>query len=110
MYGLSNRHSPNLLFPNAYRRPFAPVWQMYPISNDFTAFNWDWFTDHAPSAFISTIETKHAVIGEHYILPNLEKEEDVVDAEFWANVFSNSVAEGDNPMEPVSDILYPIID
>jgi hypothetical protein len=35
---------------------------------------------------------------------------EVADAEFWANAYSGSVAEGDNPMEPISDILYPIID
>jgi hypothetical protein len=33
-----------------------------------------------------------------------------MDAKFWANYFSYSVASGDDPMEPMSDIIYPIVD
>jgi hypothetical protein len=33
----------------------------------------------------------------------------VEDAEFWARIYSGSISPGDNPMEPTSDILYPII-
>jgi hypothetical protein len=33
--------------------------------------------------------------------------EDVADAEFWAKAYSGSVAANENPMEPVSDIIYP---
>jgi hypothetical protein len=38
------------------------------------------------------------------------KPEEVAENEFWANVFSGSVSEGDDPREPISDLLYPIVD
>jgi hypothetical protein len=33
----------------------------------------------------------------------------VEDAEYWAEIYSGSIRPGDNAMEPVSDILYPIL-
>jgi hypothetical protein len=33
----------------------------------------------------------------------------VEDAEYWANVFSALVNDGDNPMEPMSGIVYPVV-
>jgi hypothetical protein len=41
---------------------------------------------------------------------NRDDAEEVSTAEYWAKVFSGSVDQGDDPMEPVSDILYPVID
>ena len=35
--------------------------------------------------------------------------DDVAHAAYWADLFSGSVSPGDNPNEPVSDIIYPII-
>jgi hypothetical protein len=32
------------------------------------------------------------------------------DANFWAKTYSRAIDPADNPLEPVSDILYPIID
>jgi hypothetical protein len=32
------------------------------------------------------------------------------DAKYWAQIYSPTIDPADNPLEPVSDILYPIID
>jgi hypothetical protein len=36
--------------------------------------------------------------------------DEIENAEYWADVYSGWVSPGDNPMEPVSDIIYPVID
>jgi hypothetical protein len=36
--------------------------------------------------------------------------DEVANAEYWADVYSGWVSSGDDPMEPVSDIIYPVID
>jgi hypothetical protein len=56
-----------------FSRRFAPVWQTYPIplpSETFSAINWDWLTDVDPDPFISSYETKRAILGEPYNLPD----------------------------------------
>jgi hypothetical protein len=83
---------------------------MYPISRDFTAFNWDWLTDEDPDPFIMAMNGKSAILGEPYILPDPDEPQEVADAEFWASYFAGSVCPGDDAYEPVSDILYPVID
>jgi hypothetical protein len=36
--------------------------------------------------------------------------QEVADAEFWASAFKNTISPHDDPMEPVTDLLYPVID
>jgi hypothetical protein len=44
-----------------------------------------------------------------FLLHDRNIPEEVEIAEFWADAFAGSVAEGDNPMKPTSDILYPVV-
>jgi hypothetical protein len=62
---------PASVLENFKRRLFAPLWHLYPIpSEGLSAFNWDWLTDEDPDPFISSYQTKRAVLGEPYILPD----------------------------------------
>jgi hypothetical protein len=53
---------------------------------------------------------KLAIIGEPYVLPDPNIPQEMKEAEYWAPFFSGSVSRGDDAFEPVSDILYPVID
>jgi hypothetical protein len=89
---------------------FAPVWQMYPIqSSGFSAYNWDWYTYVDPDPFITSIATKRAVLGTSYMNPDLTNPDEVKEAQYWADTFSGLIDPGDHPLEPASDILYPVI-
>jgi hypothetical protein len=92
------------------RRRYTPVWQLYPLLNDFAPFNWDWVTDADPDPFIMALDKKTAVLGEPYINPDLGNAEEVAEDRYWADVYAGSVSPGDDPFEPVSDIIYPVID
>jgi hypothetical protein len=60
-----------ICLPYKFRRQFAPVWQTYPMaSEDFTAFNWDWLSDTDTDAFIHSVDTVRAILGEPYMLPD----------------------------------------
>ena len=42
--------------------------------------------------------------------PDSTNIDEVTNAEYWADVYSGLVRPGDDPMEPVSDINYPVFD
>jgi hypothetical protein len=89
---------------------FAPVWQLYPIqSSGFSAYNFDWYTDIEVDPFVSSIATKRAVLGTTYMNPALNNPDQVKEAQYWADTFSGLIDPGDHPLEPASDILYPVV-
>jgi hypothetical protein len=53
------------------RRRFAPVWQVYPLqTEDFPAFNWEWLSSVGNYSFVQCYETRKAILGEAYLVPD----------------------------------------
>jgi hypothetical protein len=83
---------------------------MYPIqSSGFSAYNWDWYTYIDPDPFIGSIATKRAVLGTPYMNPDVSNPDEMKEAQYWADTFSGLIDPDDAPLEPASDILYPVI-
>jgi hypothetical protein len=83
---------------------------MYPIqSSGFSAYNWDRFTYIDPAPLLGSITTKRAILGEPYMNPDVNNITEMKEAQYWADTFSELIDPGENPLEPASDVLYPVI-
>jgi hypothetical protein len=62
------------------------------------------------SSIDALLESKRAVISEAYMIPDYSDEEQLAETKEFADWFQDFLEPGEDPMEPVSDIYYPILD
>jgi class 3 adenylate cyclase len=91
--------------------PFMPVWQSSPVVPYYFPYNWDGFAyDNTANAIRHSMDTLRVVING---VTNLADPNDPVAVEqaagasSWASAF---ISEDEDETEPMSDIVYPIID
>jgi len=92
-----------------YEGPYLPIWQCTPVIPFDPIYNWDLLSSLVTTSALVVMETHLITISEPYLVnwpDDLEyQEENEAEAE-W---FSNYLEPGEEPLEPVFDIYFPII-
>jgi hypothetical protein len=90
--------------------PYLPTWQSSPvIPTSYAPYNWDLQTQIVTASADTVLKTKRAVITEAYMIPDFNNAEQLAETQAFADWFGEFVRPGEDPMEPVSDIYYPIL-
>ena len=91
--------------------PFFPKWQNAPIVPNFAPYNWDanGYSSLA-EALPELIQNKRVVISEVSNLLDSKDQQAVDEAAQNINWIEGFISIEDDPAEPMSDILYPILD
>lgn len=100
--------------PRNETRIMLPLWQNSPVIPRWPAFNWDLGSavtclNGEGCAAFEAIESHKTKLSEAYNLPDMSVPEEVEETEGFVDWFSDFVPPGDDPAEPVSDIVVPII-
>ena len=91
--------------------PFLPAWQSAPVVPVYAPYNWDGAAYSALSdALPQLLESREAVITRVSNLPDLANPESVAETEVAIDWIKDFISEDNDPSEPMSDILYPIVD
>jgi class 3 adenylate cyclase len=94
--------------------PWMPMWQTQPTIAYDAPYNWD-LTSVPNTATMSTssmdvVRTTHrAVLTEAYLISYPDDEERLAEDMIEAEWIASYLPPGEEPMEPISDIFYPII-
>lgn len=100
---------------------YLPTWQISPVMANGPAYNWDFSAIYNNPIYVQeTIERQRVTIAECYNLPKDNDEEDtaptksndnsVDEATRTIQQFVEYLDPSRDPKEPLSDILYPIVD
>jgi hypothetical protein len=89
--------------------PYLPTWQAVPIVPRYPAYNWDLFGDPNTYTTNTVLTTKRVVITPAYLIYVEGNDEINESNEIEADWLKDYVQPGEEPMEPVSDIFYPIL-
>lgn len=89
---------------------YNPNWQIYPVFDYDPPYNYDHFAAADNSAYMTAFTNKTTVITNTYLLPNPDNPDEVIQAEAYGLWYSNYLGPDDNPNEPVSEFIYPVID
>jgi len=94
--------------------PWFPLWQTQPTIAYDPPYNWDLMsspssTSMDTSAQEAILKTHKVVITDTYLISYPDDEERIENDKDEAEWISNYLPEGEEPMEPISDIFYPII-
>jgi len=89
--------------------PYMPIWQSSPIVPKYPPYNWDLLSASDISTIYEGIEKHKAVLYHAYLLPDPENEDEVIEMGYEADFFSDYIQPGEEAMEPLSDIYYPLI-
>jgi hypothetical protein len=81
--------------------PVIPIWPPY---------NWDIYDVDYSQEAIDRSQEQFAIISPPYMVPDPNDPDDVLDAEMSADWFKDFLKSDEEPMEPASDVFYPIID
>jgi hypothetical protein len=87
-----------------------PSWQTTPVTGRYTAYNWDSLSVTNPTAINQAIESHKVVMSPPNGLPDMSNEQEVFDAEMYADFLRDYVPPEEDSSEPNSDINYPIVD
>ncbi|CAB9526135.1 Receptor-type guanylate cyclase gcy [Seminavis robusta] len=91
-------------------RDMLPTAQIYPMIPEYPPYNWDWLSILWPEGLYYTLDTKQVVLSAAWMLPDPNDPIQVEEMEIWADWYSDYLAPGLAPDEPISDIMMPIFD
>lgn len=94
--------------------PWMPMWQTQPTIAYDPPYNWDLMSVPRTATMNTTSmevvrKTHRAVFTEAYLISYPEDTERIAEDQIEAEWIASYIPPGDEPMEPISDILYPII-
>eukprot|EP00531_Pseudo-nitzschia_arenysensis_P000998 CAMPEP_0116131464 /NCGR_PEP_ID=MMETSP0329-20121206/9018_1 /TAXON_ID=697910 /ORGANISM="Pseudo-nitzschia arenysensis, Strain B593" /LENGTH=972 /DNA_ID=CAMNT_0003625893 /DNA_START=124 /DNA_END=3042 /DNA_ORIENTATION=+ len=93
----------------SHEGPYLPMWQQTPAIPIYPLYNWDLSTAAFKDAWYAVIETHLVTITEPYMIAwpwdIAKQEENEAEAEWLQQLLEP----GENPIEPISDIYYPVI-
>lgn len=82
--------------------PAIPIWDQN--------FNWDWLTDdNLPEATLKIIDEHVAIISEPYMLYDRSIPEEKELNDILMGWFEYFIRPDENPNEPCSDIMFPVL-
>jgi hypothetical protein len=96
-----------LLVQNITEPYYLPTWQAVPVVPRYPAYNWDLLAD--PSTDTSIFNTSRVSITPAYLIYVEGNDELNERNEIEADWFKDYLLPGEEPMEPVSDIFYPVL-
>lgn len=88
---------------------YLPEWQYSPIIPRWAAYNWDGLTWSNPDSYLRVLNTKKAIVTESWLLPDPDDEYEMQEHNSSLEWISDYVSPGQNPDEPITDILYPLL-
>jgi len=89
--------------------PYLPWWQCTPVIPVLPIYNWDLTTVLLPDTWEAVLETHLVSISEPYMIAwpwDTERQEE---NEAEADWIRDYLEPGEEPLEPMSDIYYPVI-
>jgi len=93
--------------------PWLPIWQTQPTISYEPPYNWD-LTSSPPSEKMNTtahqvlMDTHKVTITDAYLISYPDDEDRIAHDKEEAKWISSYLLDGEEPMEPISDINYPI--
>ncbi|KAL7569519.1 hypothetical protein ACA910_013893 [Epithemia clementina (nom. ined.)] len=90
--------------------PFLPTWQTAPLIPTTTVYNWDVATVVDNTSVLKCLEVHKVTLSKAYHIAYPGDTSLDAENQAWADYFSPYITTGENPMEPLSDFYYPIIE
>jgi len=94
--------------------PWLPMWQIQPTIAYEPPYNWDLMSAPSSTSMNTTahqklIDTRKVVITDAYLISYPGDEERLENDKEEAEWISNYFLDGEEPMEPISDVFHPIL-
>jgi len=93
----------------SHEGPYLPLWQQTPVIPIYPLYNWDLSTAAFKDPWYAVVETHLVTITEPYMIAwpwDTEKQEENFSEAEWLVYL---LEPGEEPLEPISDIYYPVI-
>ncbi|KAL7569517.1 hypothetical protein ACA910_013892 [Epithemia clementina (nom. ined.)] len=90
--------------------PFLPSWQTAPLIPTTAVYNWDLATVVDNTSVLKCLEVHKVTLSKAYHIAYPGDSSLDAENQAWADYFSPFITTGENPMEPLSDLYYPIIE
>jgi len=93
----------------SHEGPYLPLWQQTPVIPIYPLYNWDLSTAAFRDPWYAVVETHLVTITEPYMIAwpwDTEKQEENFSEAEWLVYL---LEPGEEPLEPISDIYYPVI-
>lgn len=92
-------------------RPMFPTWQAYPVVPRWPPFNWDLASVHYIDCIVKALENRQAVMSYAFNVISGELTDfEVEEIQAWTDYYSDFVGPNVDPAEPISDLIYPLVD
>lgn len=94
--------------------PWLPTWQIQPTISYEPPYNWDLMSSPSSTSMNITahqklIDTNNVIISDAYLISYPDDEQRLESDKDEAEWISSYLPDGEEPMEPISDIYYPIV-
>ncbi|KAL7572637.1 hypothetical protein ACA910_010388 [Epithemia clementina (nom. ined.)] len=90
--------------------PFLPMWQSAPLIPTTPVYNWDLVTVVDNESVLKCLQVHKVSLSKAYHIAYPGDTSLDAENEAWADYFSSYITTGENPMEPLSDFYYPILE
>ena len=88
--------------------PYLVNWQNAPVIPHYPVYNWDLLSLVYNASAEEVMYKGKVVITEPYLIPDPNNPEEMEEAEITADWAKDYIGPEEDPMEPMSDIMYPI--
>lgn len=98
-------------FGTAADGPYLPQWQHSPVVPTWQPYNWDYMGGLYSRPLVEAVQETHQVgLTAAFLIAEPDDHDLIAENQITADWYSDFIAPGEEPMEPMSDILYPIIE
>jgi hypothetical protein len=88
--------------------PYLVTWQAAPVVPRYPAYNWDLYSDPENTAIENVFKTGLVTFSSAYLI-HVEGDDEINESnEIYADFFKDYIDPGEESMEPISDINYPV--
>jgi hypothetical protein len=87
-----------------------PLWQCYPVIPYYPVYNWDALSYYDPEYMTRVLESHQPRVDFAYLISEPGNLDQIASNEVDADWAKDYIDPSDNPMEPVSDIFYPLLE
>lgn len=92
-----------------HKGPYLPNWQQTPVIPTYSLYNWDLSTAAFKPPWYAVVQTHLVTITEPYMIAWPWDKEKQAENEAEAGWIVDFLEPGEEPLEPISDIYYPVI-
>lgn len=89
--------------------PYAVWWHSYPMVTTYPPYNWDLMSSANARLSSAIFDHQLVTVDNAYLIAEPHDYELLAENEIEADFYADLLEPGENPMEPISDILYPIL-